>query len=392
MKDWNDQVFISLFKEACQKCFGQHLSSSLSETDSKLLSNAIFQQTGLMVGVKSIKNYSQYVFNPGEAKKENPSAATLDTLARYVLNAPETDEIKRKSQESHHPYWFQYRSRFMNNKPASKLVSARKILFVVLSLLVLIIVFVAVKNFPTKNGLVFITDEFNNVTTDSLKRKGWYIKNESPVFWNKRNEAAGHLSLYTLIGDNWPDAAKMKQTGIKNFLYRKINKDCFSAEIHLSNFIPNQSWQQAGILLSEDSSFSGKALRLSIGYNNFFGGYSKPAEVIIQVVGSSVEGNISRPEEIAHVNLFSGEPRSDSLIMSNLAKSALKIEKKGNQYRFLFSAGRMESFAFKEAAHGNFDIKPKYIGIFAMQGLADAEKPEVVLFDSFNLIKLDCDK
>jgi hypothetical protein len=249
-----------------------------------------------------------------------------------------------------------------------------------------------VKNLPGKKESVFVTDEFNNVTADSLKAKRWYLKNESTVFWNKRNESAGHLSLFTLIGDNWPDATKMNQAGIKNLIYREINTDCFSAEIHLSNFIPHQSWQQAGILLSEDSSFSGKALRLSIGYNNFFGGYSKPAEVIIQAVGSSVDGNISRPEEIAHVNLFSGEPLSDSLIMSNLSKSALKIEKKGNQFRFLYSTGRMESFAFKEAAHGNFDIQPGYIGIFAMQGLADTEKPERVLFDSFSLIPMDCDK
>jgi len=79
MMDLNDTVFINLFREVCQKCFGHPLTEPFSETDSKLLANTIFEQTGLVIGVKSIKNYSQYIFNPGGNKKENPSVATLDT-------------------------------------------------------------------------------------------------------------------------------------------------------------------------------------------------------------------------------------------------------------------------------------------------------------------------
>src|SRR5690242_9353314 len=103
MIDPQDAAFRRLFSQACEKCFGQTVTSSLSETDARALSNAILQQTGLLLGAKSLKNYSIYVFDAG-TRKENPSIATLDTLARYVLEAPVTDDVKRRDTEAHHPY------------------------------------------------------------------------------------------------------------------------------------------------------------------------------------------------------------------------------------------------------------------------------------------------
>ena len=393
MKNLNDSTFIHLFKEVSQKCFGRPLTEPLSETDSKLLANTIFEETGLVIGVKSIKNYSHYIFNSGEGKKQNPSTATLDTLARYLLNAPATDEIRRKKQESHHPYWFQYRSGFINSVPGRRKPATTRLLILAATLvLVTTIVLLLVRYSQTNGKAAYFRDDFNAVGADSLRTRGWLLKNEDISYWNKRNTTAGHLSLYTLIGDNWPDAEKSRSPRIKNLLVREIGQDCFAAEIHLTDFLPNRSWQQAGIVLSEDSTFTGKVLRLSIGYNDFFGGYKKQPEIIIQAVGSSVDGNLSRPEEIAHVTLFSGEPETDSLIKNNLSRVGLKIEKKENHYRFLYTNGRMESFAFKEATRGDFAIQPKYIGIFAMQGLAETENPTSAHFDSFSLIGIDCKK
>jgi len=389
----NESAFISLFKESCLKCFGHPLTEPLTETDSKQLSNAIFEQTGLVIGVKSIKNYSQYVFNSGIGKPENPSTATLDTLSRYVLNAPFTDEIKRKEKEAHFPWWFQYRSNFVTANPSkTKTPNKKRMPFLVLTSIPILALAIFLWFFPKSNKKEFFYDEFNALGTDSLTRNGWMIKNPEKDFWNRRNSIPGHISLYTLIGDNWPLAGKSNLPGIKNMLIRKIESDCFTTELQFSNFIPSHSWQQAGILLSEDSTFNGKALRLTIGYNDFFGGFSKPSEIIIQVVGSTENGNLSKPEEIAHLVLFTGDPLKDSLIRNNLSKSALKIEKKDNQYRFLYTNGRMESFAFKEAAHGEFNIQPKYVGIFAMQGFADTLHQMPVQINSFNLIGIDCKK
>lgn len=179
---------------------------------------------------------------------------------------------------------------------------------------------------------------------------------------------------------------------IKNLVMRKINSDCFTAETHITDFIPGENWQQAGILLSEDSTFKSKMLRLSISYNDFFGGYKKPPEIIIQVISSSESGLRSKPEEIEHLSLFSIEPDKKNLVINNLANSALKIEKKGNHFRFLYAIGPTEGFAFREAVSGDFDIQPKYIGIFSIQGWANKITQIPAYFDSFTFAGIPCSK
>src|ERR1700757_3639550 len=99
-------AFAALFREAFQKCFALAFANPMTETEAKIFCNKILDQTGLSIGWKSVKNYSIFIAESSTARKENPSVATLDTLARYVLSAPYTTEIQRKNDESHYPYWF----------------------------------------------------------------------------------------------------------------------------------------------------------------------------------------------------------------------------------------------------------------------------------------------
>ncbi|MCX6254672.1 MAG: hypothetical protein NTV31_09390 [Bacteroidia bacterium] len=394
MKDLNKSAFISLFKEACEKCFGFPLTSPLSESDSKLLSNKIFEQTGLVIGAKSIKNYSLFIPNSNskESRHENPSVSTLDTLARYVLDAPYTDEVQRKDNESHYPYWFQYRNRFSGivSKPKKIQLNWKRTAIISFITLIIIIGLYEIITLTQKDKNEYFTDNFDSVSGDSLVSRGWIIKSADSAWWNKRNEKPGHLALYTLRGDNW--ALGENPSGIKNLLLRRVTSDCFMVEIHLTNFIPEQNWQQAGLLLSEDSTFTGKMLRLSISFNDFFGGFVKPPEILIQAISSSESGLRSKPEEIAHLSLFNLDPGKKSLVENNLAKSALKIEKKGSHFRFLYSASPMESFTFREAVSGDFNIQPKYVGIFSIQGWADNRNYIPAYFDSFAIMSISCYK
>lgn len=391
MKDLNISVFKKLFGEACHKCFGYPVTSSLSDPDSKLLSNKIFDQTGLIIGAKSIKNYSRFVFSKDDNdNKENPSIATLDTFARYVLDAPATNEIQRKDNESHYPYWFQYKNSFISKTPEFQSPVKWKKITVALIPLLAIIGLYTIYLHTGKNKNDFFYDGFSSVSTDSLLSRGWIIKSPYNGWWNKRDEKAGHLALYTLRGDNW--ALGNNRASIKNLLMRKITSDCFAAEIRLTGFVPLNNWQQAGILISEDSTFTGKMIRLSIAYNDYFGGYQKPAEIIIQVISSTESGFNSKPQEVAQIPIFTVENTKDSLAIENLSKSILKIEKKGNHFRFLYSASSIESFALKEAANGDFSIQPKYISIFAIQGWAEIENITPVYFDSFSIMKVQCVK
>ncbi|HEV8084154.1 MAG TPA: hypothetical protein VGP55_13185, partial [Chitinophagaceae bacterium] len=90
------------------------------------------------------------------------------------------------------------------------------------------------------------------VQDDSLKKHGWFVQEKDELWWNRRHQMPSHLTLFTLRGDNWADSANNKPV-IKNLLLRKITSDCFTAEIHLDKFVPMHRWQQAGILLLEDT-------------------------------------------------------------------------------------------------------------------------------------------
>ena len=401
MKEQQEAIFETLFREACTKCLGQVPHAPLTETDARLLSTRIHEQTGLTIGVKSIRNYSLYILGNKEGKKENPSVATRDTLARYVLGAPYTDEVQRKDHEGHHPYWFRYKSRFTGSsaanpettlpRPTPQKRQHLEIRWIVgiMMLLILIIVIWALRPWLTRGVRKEITDHFTSAQMDSLSDQGWILENPDTMWWSQRAIKPGHLALYTLPGDNWSTGDST--IGITNLLYRPIPTGCFTTEIHLTEFFPVHNWQQVGILLAEDKTFTGKVLRLSLSYNNFFGGYDKPAEIILQAMSSSGSGTLSKPEEIAHVTLFTLEPGREALVQNNLARTALKIERHDHHYRFLFAIGSMESFAFKEAAHGDFTINPRYMGLFAIQGAAPPAPPVPAYIDSFYFAGIPCD-
>ena len=117
----------------------------------------------------------------------------------------------------------------------------------------LILIVVAYFKFIATPKAGQFTDYFNNIDDRSLTNNGWFVKSKDEAYWSKRNKKPGQLTLYTLKGDNWPDPASTP--GIKNLLLRQITSDCFTAEVHIKNFMPRQEWQQAGILLLEDTLF-----------------------------------------------------------------------------------------------------------------------------------------
>jgi len=388
MNELDAAAFTALFKEAFQKCFGHTITGPLSETESKLFSGKIFDQTGLVIGAKSIKNYSSFVLNNTNTKDENPSTATLDTLARYVLNAPYTDEVQRKDKESHYPYWFQYKKQFHGSakKPLNKRASPA---FLFIAIIPVIIIVVALYFIRHNRQPKEFTDEFTSISEDSLSERGWFVEAKDDEYWENRDEQPDHLTLFTLKGDNWPDS--MNQPGIKNLLLRKTDADCFVTEIQLSDFIPQQNWQQAGILLLEDTSFTGKGLRLSFSYNDFSGGFPQSKEIIIQAIVSNGK-NSEKPEEIVHQLLFKVDSTNEELVKRNLRHSALRIEKHGSTFRLLFANGSMANSAYKEVTTRNIDLNPRFIGLFALKGFVDSTEVMSAAFDRFSYKPEKCSK
>lgn len=389
MKDSDHKVFISLFEEAYEKCFGHPITHSLTEPESKQFSNQLLEKTGLVIGPKSLKNYSAYVLDQRESKSENPSPASLDTLARYVLNAPYTDELKRKENENHFPYWFEYRDQFSRSRknilPKQKYLRKASIYLVVIALATAIGFYFFTSGSTINQNIV---EEFNSVDEDTLVEHGWFVKSIDEMFWNQRHQKSGYLTLFTLEGDNWPDSSQTPR--IKNLLIRELESDCFSAEVHFENFVPQQNWQQAGVILLEDTSFNKKSIRLSMAYNDYFGGYSRPKEILIQAITSKGKDD-RRPEEIAHqpLVLLNSEEEKETAFQ-NLKNTALRIEKQGNKFRLLSSNGSVENPAFKEIVSKEIDIQPKYIGIFALKGFVRKTETMPVYIKEFRLTNSTC--
>jgi hypothetical protein len=389
MNDLDFLVFTGLFKEAYIKCFRQAIKIPMTETESKIFCNRILEQTGLSIGWKSVKNYSFFIINAASRKDENPSTATLDTLARYVLDAPHTTEIQRKNDESHYPYWFHYRRKFQ--QPTKKNMSLKWLwtASVVFAGIVVIVFFIIYLNFFATSDTWQFTDDFHDTNESSMLGRGWIIKSKDAGYWNKRGEKPGLLTLYTLKGDNWPDPAF--KPDIKNLLLQEIHADCFTAEVHLNNFIPKQEWQQAGILLLEDTSFIGKSIRLSLAFNDYFAGAPKPREILVQAI-TSLGKSFGKPEEIAHVPvLYPDSAVFNPLMIKNMENPALRIEKHGKKFRFLYSGGIRENGAFKEVATQEFDMKPKFIGIFAIKGFTNSDNIPV-RFKFFRITGDPCSK
>lgn len=371
MDAFDRRVFADLFSAVVARCFGHPLGSPLSESESKHLSNEIEDSTGLVIGWRSLKNYALFLLNPTPDKPENPSIATLDTLARYVLGAPVTSEAERKKTEEHCPYWFRYREQARLSAQPQPQRTENKPRKERLPLLTGLLLVGAISGylFVQKSDFARIVETFQNTNDAYLKQNGWFVQAKNPDFWNRRSETPGRLTLFTLNGDTWPKAGATPR--VQNLLLRKIHDDCFQAEVHFDAFVPGGNWQQAGLLLVEDTLFTGKSIRLSVAYNDYFGGYDKPAEILIQAIASYGRGN-AHLEEFVHQPLFPlGTANDRRIAATNLKNVAFRIEKQGSKFRFLYSTSPVDNFSFKEVTTYEFGMAPKYIGLFALKGFVD---------------------
>nr|WP_293838823.1 hypothetical protein [uncultured Arsenicibacter sp.] len=390
MDELDRGAFTDLVNAVVRKCFGHPLEAPLSEPESKHLSNHIEEQTGLVVGWRSLKNYAAFLLNPTPGKQENPSMATLDTLARYVLNASPITEAERKQSDRLFQYWFRYREPFGTlpgagaDTPRKQTMSYRALfLGVVLTMVVLGFLFLHPSN------LEQVETDFRDISDAALHQQGWFVQHKNPGFWNRRGETPNRLTLFTLKGDTWPKAGEKAQ--VQNLLLRPVYNDCFRAEVHFNDFVPAGNWQQAGLLFMEDTLLLGKSIRLSLAFNNFFGGFQKPGDILIQAISSYGKGDRNL-EEFIHQPLFQVDtPEARRIAETNLRNVAFRVEKQGNAFRVLYSASPVDNFSFKEITTYSFGITPRYIGLFALKGFVDSTATVPVKVRYFRLEGQRCE-
>ncbi len=382
-------IFCQLYRDAAERCFSKPLNQPLTETESKLFYQQVLDMTGLTVGWRSLKNYSFFVLDPKNQKDENPSFATMDTLARYVLKAPYTNEIDRKNDEIHHPYWFMYRQQKLEKKTKAVTKTKHTNWFNLGIMLVAIAAALLIYYWRRPKNMVTVIENFHNLSDQALAANGWMVLNKDAAYWANRNMQPGALTLYTLPGDNWPDSTS--KPSIKNLLIRSLPTGCMTMELQMSGFVPSAEWQQAGLLLMQDTSLNSPSIRVSLAFNDFFGGYKKPREVIIQAISSMGKG--SKPEEFAHMPVLTPDSVTEvPSLLNNLKYSALRIEKHNSIYRFLFASGANANGAFKQfAAEKDLPFEPHYVAIFAIKGRVATTAVVPVKINAFLLQTMPCE-
>lgn len=377
-------IFSNLYREAYLRCFNQPFTKPITETESKLFYQQILECTGLTIGWRSLKNYSFFIADNG--REENPSVASMDTLARYVLKAPYTNEIARKNEEGHHPYWFMYRNKQLGKANTTGTDTGKKRWYMPIAGIAAFLIILTV--WYHKGNKLSIDEHFADLSESYLAKAGLLVVNKDNTYWAKRTLEPGSLTLFTLQGDNWPDANN--KPVIKNMLIHALPNGCFTAGLQMQDFIPAAEWQQAGLLLLEDTTLNSPSIRVSLAYNDMFGGYNKPKEVIVQAIASP--GYNSTPEEFAHLPVLALDSIAiKPALANNLKYTALRIERNNKCYRFLYANGNTPNGAFKEVAVKDVSFTPHYIAIFAIKGRVAATQVAPVKIKRFVLQSAVCE-
>jgi hypothetical protein len=432
----DDAAFKQLFRDAHTRCFGYELSAPLSETESKTFCTRVLDQTGLVIGWKSVKNYSAYARpEPSQGgKRENPSLANRETLARYVFDTADSD-----LQDAPYVNWLRYRESYYRQLPTKAPPSGMRsqripdnaddpelptqtsrrvgrpynwkrwkplyttgwgrllisesirhswLAWCALGLALGLIGVWIVREHNALSAKRPFSDRFTSISEPVLSAQGWTLQYRDSFWWNRREENPGQLTMFTLEGDNWSNARDTPWVG--NLLVRPIPTECFTTEVRFSHFLPRQDWQQAGLLLMEDSTLSSRCIRLSIAYNDFLGGIGQPREIIIQGITTGGTGS-GQPEEILHKPIFQWLTDNDSLVAANMSVSALRIQKQGHLYRFMYACGPTDNVAFKVGGALELNIEPRYIGLFALKGYKASTEEIPVGIQYFNLTPEPCD-
>ncbi len=90
------------------------------------------------------------------------------------------------------------------------------------------------------------TEEFTNVSVDSLKSRGWEILDYDSVAFGKQLKP-GCLTLCTYPGDYW--VKPTEQPSIRNLLVKPVTSGTCVITTRLMDFDPYHNWQNAGVFL-----------------------------------------------------------------------------------------------------------------------------------------------
>lgn len=203
-------------------------------------------------------------------------------------------------------------------------------------------------------------DEFEDVTLEGMKKRGWEVWNYNDSLF-KKQPTKGYFSAYTTQGDIWVKSTEKQH--LDNFIYQKINFDCFEVMTLIDNFKPQDENQQAGLVLFKEPNNFDEYIRLTIVY------------ALIDKKLSTIYVTLIYWRN--HIPIFKSisiqEGKKDSFFVYKYLPVGLYIGCQKGKFSFkmsIINKGNAFFDIWQDMPQLPFPFQPKYVGLAAFRGIS----------------------
>lgn len=371
-----------IIKKLLEDVVKKGLSSSLSlltYSEAETLSSVIKDAIGVTLSERSLRDFIKYSL--GDQNQSAPSLRSLDILARYL------NGIKDRKSLDNNEYmtWFSYKKKYLAtvSSPNQKTHAEEKVnkpkqrfsfsyLLILVGLLSILAFYFIPFLFEQPQDFI---EEFEDVSTKSLSEKGWFLQDPDSKFWSKRGSNPGFLTLYTIKGDNW--ILPPGKPYIKNMLTRRVFLgDSYEIEFETRDFFPDQNFQQCGLFLMADSSFSDDLFRMCITVSRSTNNYFAIQTLIFE------DGVPYRPKEFSHHIIIEPESNNDRFLerLTRISILSIKIKQEKQRCSIFMSTSKENLGAayYKIIDNIPLEFKPKYISLYAAGSQIPEYPPDTI--------------
>ena len=253
---------------------------------------------------------------------------------------------------------------FINQKiklqPATSIQSIKRkaILISIIFILIATLSYVLIKA-SIKTPLPFV-DEFDDVTFEGMKKRGWRIWNYNDTLF-KKQPTKGYFSSYTTQGDIWVKSTEKQH--LDNFIYQKIDFDCFEVITLIDHFKPQHEYQQAGLVLFREPNNFDEHIRLTIEY--------VPTNEMLSSIHVDMIYWRNHIPIMRTVRLQEGK-RDSSFVYKNLPVGLYVSCQKGKFSIKMSRNNKGDPFfdIWQDMPLFPFPFQPKYVGLTAFRGIS----------------------
>jgi len=202
-------------------------------------------------------------------------------------------------------------------------------------------------------------EDFNDVSVEGLKSRGWEILDYDSVAFSKQLKP-GTLTTHTLWGDYW--CAPLQPPIITNLLLKKINSKSGKITFKLVDFHPLQDYQQAGIFLLDKNRKRNHNIRITFAACVSCSRPRQSFQMVKREHGTAYEKTF----------LMSIWPDNSPPPKDTLTPLWVQVQFEQNKFRF-YAHEWHETASFVEIGEFDFDFEPYYIAVGAFRGMTNGK-------------------